>query len=36
MNSFTLLPDQGLKTLVEIKTHNNPNLKEFPGAQVTH
>ena len=33
-NSFGELPHQGLKTLLELKTHNNPSLKDFPGAQV--
>jgi hypothetical protein len=33
-NRFAHLPHQGLKTLVELKAHNNPNLKDFPAAQV--
>ena len=33
-NHFTELPHQGLKTIVELKAHNNPNLKEFPRAEV--
>jgi len=32
-NHFNELPDQGLKTIIELKAHNNPELKEFPKAE---
>jgi len=32
-NHFSVLPYQGLKTLIELKAHNNPELKEFPMAE---
>ena len=33
-NSFAVLPSKGLKTIVELKAHNNPALKDFPTAEV--
>jgi len=32
-NNFPFLPYQGLKTIIELKAHNNPMLKEFPKAE---
>jgi leucine-rich repeat-containing G protein-coupled receptor 6 len=32
MNTFSKFPSKGLKNVIHIKTHNNPNLKEFPGS----
>merc|ERR1719367_1838777 len=32
-NSFPMLPSKGLKTIVELKAHNNPALKDFPTAE---
>ena len=32
MNTFSKFPSMGLKNVIHIKTHNNPNLKEFPGS----
>lgn len=32
-NHFPVLPYQGLKTIIELKAHNNPELKEFPKAE---
>ena len=29
-----MLPSKGLKTIVELKAHNNPALKDFPTAEV--
>ena len=34
-NSFAVLPSKGLKTIVELKAHNNPALKDFPTAEVS-
>ena len=34
LNHFEVLPHQGLKTIIELKAHNNPNLKDFPSAEV--
>jgi Leucine-rich repeat (LRR) protein len=33
-NSFPELPHLGLENLLELKTHTNPNLKEFPNASL--
>lgn len=33
-NGFPVLPHKGLKTVVELKAHNNPALKDFPLAEV--
>ena len=30
---FAVLPHKGLKTIVELKAHNNPALKDFPLAE---
>ena len=35
-NQFNILPHQGLKTIIELKAHNNPELKEFPKAEVCY
>ena len=32
-NHFKVLPHQGLKTIIELKAHNNPKLKDFPSAE---
>ena len=32
-NLFSVLPSQGLQEIVELKTFNNPNLREFPGPE---
>jgi len=32
INVFSKFPSKGLKNVIHIKTHNNPNLKEFPGS----
>lgn len=32
-NLFPTLPPAGLDRLLDLKTHNNPNLKEFPGPE---
>ena len=34
-NSFAVLPSKGLKTIVELKAHNNPALKDLPTAEVS-
>lgn len=34
-NHFEVLPHQGLKTIIELKAHNNPKLKDFPSAEVS-
>lgn len=30
-NTFSKFPTKGLQNIVHLKTHNNPNLVEFPG-----
>ena len=32
MNLFPRFPTSGLRSLVHVKTHNNPNLVDFPGS----
>jgi leucine-rich repeat-containing G protein-coupled receptor 6 len=32
LNTFARFPSKGLQNVLHIKTHNNPNLKEFPGS----
>jgi leucine-rich repeat-containing G protein-coupled receptor 6 len=32
MNQFSRFPSKGLTNVIHIKTHNNPNLKEFQGS----
>ena len=33
VNKFSKFPTKGLKNLLDIKTHNNPNLVDFPTAK---
>jgi hypothetical protein len=33
VNKFSKFPTKGLRNLIEIKTHNNPELIDFPTSQ---
>jgi hypothetical protein len=33
VNKFSKFPTKGLRNLIEIKTHNNPELVDFPTTQ---